>query len=74
MIKTIVAEHHSSVGSVPGLRTGRLLLDPQFCQYSVSGDDSHYDNIHFSPTAVLCFDNNYVAKQPVDWKEYCAEY
>ena len=25
-------------------------------------------------TAVRCFDNGYVGKQPVDWKQYCAEY
>ena len=24
--------------------------------------------------AVCCFDNGYVEKQPVAWKEYCAEY
>ena len=22
----------------------------------------------------FCFDNDYVEKQPVAWKEYCAEY
>ena len=25
-------------------------------------------------TAVCCFDNGYVGKQPVAWKEYCVEY
>ena len=30
--------------------------------------------IHSSRTAVRCFDNSYVGKQPVDWKEYCAEF
>ena len=25
-------------------------------------------------TAVLCFDNGYVGKQPVAWKEYFVEY
>ena len=24
-------------------------------------------------TAVCCFDNGYVGKQPVAWKEYCVE-
>ena len=32
------------------------------------------DKIHPSPTAVDCFDNGYVGKQPVAWKEHCAEY
>ena len=30
--------------------------------------------IHFSLTAVHCFDNRYVRKQPVAWKEYCVNY
>ena len=37
-------------------------------------DDSHCDRIHPSLTAVRCFDNGYMGKQPVAWKEYCAEY
>ena len=30
--------------------------------------------IHSPLTAVRCFDNGYVGKQPLAWKEYCAEY
>ena len=37
-------------------------------------DDSHCEKIHSSLTADLCFDDCYVGKQPVAWKEYCAEY
>ena len=37
-------------------------------------DDSHCDRIHSSLVAVRCFDNSYVGKQPVAWKEYCEEY
>ena len=37
-------------------------------------DDSHCDKIHSSLTAVRCFDNGYMGKQSVVWKEYCAEY
>ena len=37
-------------------------------------DDSYYDRIHSSLTTVHCFNNRYVGKQPVAWKEYCAEY
>ena len=33
-------------------------------------DDNHCDRIHSSVTAV----HLYVGKQPVAWKEYCAEY
>ena len=37
-------------------------------------DDSHCDRIHISVSAVRCFDSGYMGKQPVAWKEYCAEY
>ena len=30
--------------------------------------------IHSSLTNVRCFNNSHVGKQPVAWKEYCAEY
>ena len=32
------------------------------------------DRIHSPLTSDLCFDNSYVGKQPVAWKECCAEY
>ena len=34
-------------------------------------DNSHCDRIHSSLTAVRCFDNGHVGKQPVARKEYC---
>ena len=37
-------------------------------------ENSHCNRIHSSFTAVRCFDNGFVAKQPVAWKEYCEEY
>ena len=37
-------------------------------------NDSHCDRIHFSLITVRCFDNGYVGKQPMAWKEYCTEY
>ena len=37
-------------------------------------DDGHCNRIHSSLSAVHCFKNGYVRKQPVAWKEYCAEY
>ena len=57
-----------------------LKHNPLLGQYSFrvmgtgGGDDSHCNRIHFSLTTVHCFNNAYVAKQPVAWKEYCAEY
>ena len=36
--------------------------------------NSHCDRIHSSLTAVHCFQNGYEGKQPLAWKEYCAEY
>ena len=35
-------------------------------------EDSRCDRIHSSLTAVRCFDNGYLGKQPVALKEYCA--
>ena len=37
-------------------------------------DDSHCSRIHSPLTAVHCFDDGYMEKQSVAWKEYCAEY
>ena len=36
-------------------------------------DDSHCDMIHSSLTAILCFGNGYVGKQPVALREYSAK-
>ena len=70
------AEPHSSVGSVMDFRTGGRWFNPWLSQYSFRGlmTDSHCDRIHSSLTAVCCYDNGYVGKQPVAWKEYCVEY
>ena len=57
---------HSSVGSVADLRTGHRWFDSRLSQYSFRE--------LMTVTAVRCFDNGYVGKQPVAWKEYCAEY
>ena len=37
-------------------------------------DDGHCHWTHSSLTAVHCFHNGYVGKQPVVWKECCVEY
>ena len=56
-------EHRNSLVRSPA----RLIFFPKI-------DDSHCDRIHSSLTAVHCFDNGCVGKQPVAWKEYCLEY
>ena len=65
------AESHSSVG----LENRRSLVrSPARPIFFPKIDDSHYERIHSSPIDVHCFDDGYVGKQPVAWKEYCAEY
>ena len=63
---------HSSVGSVADLRTGSRWFDPRLGQYSFRGLMTVIATFLF--TAVRYFDIGYVGKQPVAWKEYCAEY
>ena len=36
-------------------------------------DDKYCNRIHSSLTAVHCFEDVYVGKQLVAWKEFCAE-
>ena len=69
------AEPHSSVGSVVDLRTGGCWFHPWLGQYSFRGSNSsHCNRIHSSLIAFRCLDNGYLGKQPVAWKENCAEY
>ena len=53
------AEPNNSVGSVQDLRTRGRWFDPRL-------DDSPCDRIHCSLTAVHCFDNSYVGKEPAE--------
>ena len=46
----------------------------QKCFKQLCYQDHQSDRIHSSLTAVCCFNNGYVGKQPVAWKEYSAEY
>ena len=62
------------VDSVETLRTGGRSFEPSAGIIIPRIDDNNCDRIHSSLTAVRCFDNGYVGKQPVAWKEYCAEY
>ena len=64
-----------SVGNLEDLRAGGRWCEPPVRPIFFPGiDDSHCDRFHSSLTAVRCFNNDYVRKQPVAWEEYCAEY
>ena len=75
ILKSSQPESHSSVCSVQDLRTGGRWFDPWLGHYFfrrlmiviATGF------IPLSLTALNCFDNGYLGKQPVTWKEYCAE-
>ena len=63
-LQMLLAEPHSSVCRLKNMRSpARPVFFP-----------SIGDRIHSSLTAVRCLDNGYVGKEPVAWKEYCAEY
>ena len=69
------AEPNSSACSVQDLRTGGRWFDPQARPILFPWiHDSYCDRIHSFLTAVRCFDNGYVGKQPVAWKEHSVEY
>ena len=68
------AEPHSSVGSVAHLRTRGYWFDPRFGHYSFRGLMIAIATGFIPLTTIRCFHNDYVGKQPVAWKEYCAEY
>ena len=66
---------HSSVGSTVKLENRRSLVRSlAYAIFFPRIDESHCDKVHSSLTAVRCCDNSYVGKQPLAWKEYCAEY
>ena len=67
------AEPRSSVGSVADLGTGGLRFDPRLGRYSFRGLMTLIAT-GFIPLSVCSFDSDYVGKQRVAWKEYCAEY
>ena len=52
-----------SYNLLESLLTKRLLKDGRYFFPRI--DDSHCNTIHSSLTAVRCFDNGYVGKQPV---------
>ena len=69
------AKLDSSVGSAADFGTGGLLFrSPAWPIFFPKIDDSHWDRIHSSLTAVCCFNNGNVGKQPVAWKDHSLEY
>ena len=68
----ILAEPLSSVGRVADLRTGGGWSDPRFGQYFFRGLMIVIATgfIFLSPLSIV----STMGKQPVAWKEYCAEY
>ena len=61
-----------------GLKVGilyrKVKSETNLVHYVMWIDDSRWDRIHSSLTAGHFFDNGNIVKQPVAWKEYCAEY
>ena len=58
-----------------GIENRKLLVrSPARPIFFLRIDDGHWNRIHSPLTAVCCFDNGYLRKQPVAWNEYCAEY
>ena len=75
VFQLFTAEPYSSVGSVADLWTGGRWFDPLLGPIFFPWiDDNHWDRIYSSLTSFRCFENGYVGKEPVAWKEYCAEY
>ena len=63
------AEPYIPVGSIQDLRRGARWFDPRArLIFFPRIDDCHCDRIHSSLTAVRCYSNYYVGKQPVAWK------
>ena len=64
----------SSAGNIEDFRTGGRWFElPAVLIFCLRIDDSHCNRIHSSLTAVHCFDDSYLGKQPVARREYCAE-
>ena len=65
----------TSVSSVQDLRTGGHWFEtPAQPIFSFRNDEGYCNRIYSYLTTVHCFDDGYVGKQPVAWKEYCTEY
>ena len=69
-VHVLKAKPLSSVGSIADLRTGGCSrFDPRLGQVLMIVIATG-----FIPLSPLSSDNDYVGKQPVAWKEHCAEY
>ena len=75
MLSKLTTETHSSDGSVADLRTGGRWFDLQLDQYSFRGLMKVIAT-RFIPLSLLSVASTMFMwkKQPVDWKEYCAEF
>ena len=71
-LRVLKAKPYSSAGSVQDLRTGHW-LDPVLGLLFFQIDDSYCDRIHSSLITVHCFNNGYVGKQLVTWRECCGK-
>ena len=61
--------------SIEDLRTGGCWFEsPAWPIFFPRINNSHCDRIHSTLTAVHSFLDGSVGKQPLAWKEYCAEY
>ena len=59
-----------TVGTIEDFRTGDRWFEPPARPiFFPRIDDSHYDRIHASIIAVHRFDDIYVERQPVFWRE-----
>ena len=60
-----------TVGSIEDLRIGGCWFEsPARSILFLRIDDSHCDSIYSPLMAVHCFNDGYMGKQPVAWKEY----
>ena len=70
---SFISNRHNTL-SKPVKNMITLVRSPALPSFFPRIDDGHCDRVHSSLTTVRCFDNRYVGKQPVAWKEYCARY
>ena len=67
-------KHNADAFKKKSILMGFAQFDPQLGQYSFQRLMIVIATSIIPLTAVQCFDNGYVGKQPVALKEYCAEY
>ena len=72
----ILSSGNGLMGKVQNLRTGGRCVDPKlghyFCRGLMMVIATEFTPLSF--IAVHCYDDGYVGKQPVAWKEYCVKH